>query len=216
MKLLKTGIAGLDEFLQGGLTPGVLLLSGTPGSGSEIFARQVAYTRAGQGKVTYFTVTKTPESVKDEMTVYGWDTSRLEKDGNWKFITLTQAESPINAVTQEMKQHRCVVLDSLSELLLTHKTEEAIALLNTMVTQNREYKELHLILLTQGMQDPKIETAIQHFADSVIQFTTSWRAETLARTMIVKKMKGTITPTRRLLYSIGKNGFTIETATRIT
>jgi KaiC/GvpD/RAD55 family RecA-like ATPase len=89
-----------------------------------------------------------------------------------------------------MKQRRCVVLDSLSELLLTHKTEEAIALLNTMVTQNREYKELHLILLTQGMQDPKIETATQHFADSVIQFTTSWRAETIARTIIVKKNEG--------------------------
>lgn len=216
MKLIKTGIAGLDEFLQGGLTPGVLILHGQPGAGSEIFAREVAYTRAGQSKVTYFTVTKTPESVKDEMTVYGWDTSRLEKDGSWKFITLAQTESLVNAVTQEMKQHRCVVLDSLSELLLTHKTEEVIALLNTMVTQNREYKELHLILLTRGMQDPKIETATQHFADSVIQFTTSWQAENIARNIIVKKIKGTITPTRRLPYSIGKNGFTIETAIRIT
>jgi len=166
--------------------------------------------------VTYFTVTKTPESVKDEMSVFGWDTSKPEKDGNWKFISLTQDKSQINAVTQEIKQHRCVVLDSLSELLLTHKTEEAITLLNTMSTQNREYKELHLVLLTQGMQDPKIETATQHFADSVIQFTTSWEAETSSRNIIIKKIKGTVGPTRRLPYSIRKNGFTIETAIRIT
>jgi KaiC/GvpD/RAD55 family RecA-like ATPase len=216
MKLLKTGIAGLDEFLQGGLTPGVFLLLGPPESGNEIFARQVAYSRAKQSKIAYFTVTKTPESVRDEMSVYGWDTSRLEQDGNWKFINLTQAESPIDAVTQEMKQRKCVVLDSLSELLLTHKTEEDITLLNTMSTQNREYKELHLILLTQGMQDSKLETATQHFADSIIQFTTTWETEATLRTIMIKKMKGAVVPTRRLPYSIGKNGFTIETATRIT
>jgi KaiC/GvpD/RAD55 family RecA-like ATPase len=216
MKLLKTGIAGLDEFLQGGLAPGAFLLYGPPESGSEIFARQVAYSRALHGHVSYFTVTKTPEFVREEMSMYGWDTSRLEQEGKWKFINVDKPESLSEAITQEMKQRKCVVLDSFSELLLIYKTEEATTLLSTMSNQNREYKELHLVLLTQGMQDSKIEVAAQHFADSVIQFTASWEAEVSSRNLIVKKTKGTIVPARRLPYSLGKNGFTIETATRIT
>ena len=62
MKLVKTGIAGLDEFLTGGLPPKVLLLSGLPGAGNEIFAREVAYTRSKQVGITYFTVNATSHS----------------------------------------------------------------------------------------------------------------------------------------------------------
>lgn len=216
MKLHKTGIAGLDEFLQGGLPPRVFLLLGPPGSGNEIFARQVAYFKARHGEVAYFTVNKAPESIKDDMSAYGWDVSPLEEAGSWRFINLTQANSLLNVITREIKQNRCVVVDSLSELLLTHKIEEVTSVLNSMSTQNTEYKELHLVLLTEGMQDPKVETTIQHFADGVIIFTATWGAEALSRSIMIKKMTGTVIPTRRLPYSIGKRGFTIETAIRIT
>jgi KaiC/GvpD/RAD55 family RecA-like ATPase len=214
MKLLKTGIAGLDEFLQGGLPPKVLLLIGPPGSGNDIFARQVAHFRAKQVGVTYFTVTRPADSIKDDMSTYGWDISSLEKAGSWKFSPLTQ-QNVADAVIHEMKQHRTVVIDSLSELTLTHKAE-VITLINSMSTQNRDSGELHLVLLTEGMQTPRTETAIQHFADGVIAFTTTRGSETTSRCMIIKKMRGTAAPTRMLPYSIGEKGFTIETATRIT
>ncbi len=73
MKLVKTGIAGLDEFLTGGLPPEVFLLTGLPGAGNEVFARQIAYTRAKQVGITYFTVNSTADSVRDHMAAYGWD-----------------------------------------------------------------------------------------------------------------------------------------------
>ena len=87
MKLIKTGIAGLDEFLQGGLPPKVILLSGLPGSGNEVFVRQTAYTRAKQTGVTYFTVKSDPEFVKEEMSSHGWNVTPLEKKGMWKFYS---------------------------------------------------------------------------------------------------------------------------------
>ncbi|MEM3703909.1 MAG: RAD55 family ATPase [Candidatus Bathyarchaeia archaeon] len=216
MKLLKIGIAGLDEILQGGLTSGVYLLLGPPESGIEIFARQVAHYRAKQGKVTYFTVAKTPENIKDEMAAYGWDITPMEETDSWRFVTITQTEPLTTAVAKEMKQQRSIIIDSLSELLLTHKIEEVIDLLRAMSTQNRESEELHFILLTEGMQDPKTETAMQHFADGVIKFSATWENETSTKTLMIKKIKGTAAPTRRLPYSIGKKGFTIETAIRIT
>jgi flagellar protein FlaH len=216
MKLLRTGIPGLDEFLQGGLPPRVFLLMGPSGSGNDIFARQVAHSRAKEVETTYFTVARSSDSVKDDMSAYGWQTSSLEKTGKWKFTSLTRVGSLTEAIIAEMKQERSVVLDSLSELILTHKTQEMADLLNSMSTQNRECQELHLILLTEGMQEPTVENTMQHFADGVITFSATQGSEVAARHMYIKKMRGAVPPTRMLPYSIGEKGFTIETATRIT
>jgi KaiC/GvpD/RAD55 family RecA-like ATPase len=216
MRLLKTGIAGLDEFLLGGLPPRVLLLLGTPGSGNEVFARQTAYERTKQTCVTYFTMNSPPEFIKEDMCAYGWDVTPLEETGAWKFINLTKTNQIIDTVTSEIKHHRSVVVDSLSELLITHKIEEAVNLLTAMAVENRESEECHFVLLTEGMQDKKDETTMEHFAEGVITFNTNWSADSITRNIILKKMRGTLIPTRRLPYNIGKKGFIIETAIRIT
>ena len=216
MKLVKTGIAGLDEFLTGGLPPRILLLTGSPGSGNEIFARQIAYAQAKQVGITYFTVNATPESVKEDMATYSWDITPLEISANWKFKALTKTSNIIETIIEEMKQHRIIIIDSLSEVLLTHKIEELINLLTAMSSQNQNSEEFHLLLLIEGMQDPKAETTMQHFAEGVIVFTTTWTTDSTHRDMLIKKMKGTFVPARRLPYNIGKKGFIIETATRIT
>jgi len=216
MELLKTGIAGLDEFLQGGLPPRVFLLLGPPGSGSDVFARQVALSRAKEAGITYFTVIRPVDSVKEEMANYGWQTSSMEEAGNWRFVKLAQSSPLIDTVIGEMKQNRGIILDSLSELTLTRKNQEIANLLNAMSAQNREHRELHMMLMTEGMQDQKTEVTMEHFADGVIIFTTTEGTEVSAKHIMIKKIRGTSVPNRMLPYSIGEKGFTIETATRIT
>jgi flagellar protein FlaH len=216
MKLLKTGIAGLDEFLQGGLPPRVLLLPGTPGSGNDVFARQVAFTRANQGKITYFTVNETSDCVREDMASYGWDTTPLEASDNWRFKNLTKTGSLVDPIVAQMEERRSIVVDSLSELLLTRKLDELVNLLTIMSRQNKQCQEYHLLLLTEGMHDQHAETTLQHFAEGVIVFTSSLVADSTQRHVIIKKMRGTLVPTRRLPYSIGKRGFVIETAIRIS
>jgi KaiC/GvpD/RAD55 family RecA-like ATPase len=216
MKLVKTGIAGLDEFLTGGLPPKILLLTGLPGSGNEVFARQIAFARAKQSGVTYFTVNVTSDNVKEDLAAYNWDIAPLEASGNWKFKTLTKSDNLVETIIEEMRDHRTIIIDSLSEVLLTRKIEEAINLLTAMSRQNKDSEEYHLLLLTEGMQDQKAETAMQHFADGVILFNTTWTTDTTHRDIMVKKMKGSFVPSRSLPYSISKRGFLIETATRIT
>jgi KaiC/GvpD/RAD55 family RecA-like ATPase len=107
-------------------------------------------------------------------------------------------------------------VDSLSELLLTHKIDELINLLTMMSRQNRECQEYHLLLLTEGMHDLHAETTLQHFAEGVIVFASSLVGDSTQRHVIMKKMRGTLVPTRRLPYSIGRRGFVIETAIRIS
>jgi KaiC/GvpD/RAD55 family RecA-like ATPase len=216
MKLVKTGIAGLDEFLTGGLPPKVLLLISLPGSGNETFARQVAFSLAKQVPVTYFTENEKSDMIKNDMIDYNWDTTPFEANGNWKFKTLTKTIDLTEAITEEMRLHRSVIVDSLSEVLLSHKFQEVNSLLENMARQNRESDQCHLLLLTEGMQDSKAEIAMQHFAEGVIEFVTSTAADTLQNDLVIKKMRGIFVPQRKLPYRISKKGFVIETATRIT
>ncbi len=217
MKFLKTGIAGFDEFLQGGLPPRVLLLLGSPGSGNEIFARQIIYNKAKQSKITYFTFNTAFDTVKEDMAAYGWDITPLQENGNWKFVNLKASKKPVDDIINEIKENRSIILDSLSELLFTQKTaDEAIRLIIELTSQNRQTQECQMLLLTEGMQDLKTETTMQHFAEGVIDFAVTWTADSTVRHVAVKKLSGMLVPNRRLLYSIGKKGFVIETATRIT
>ena len=218
MKTLKTGIAGLDEFLLGGLPPRIILLTGPPGSGNEIFARQVSFNQAKQGSITYFTVNSSPESIKEDMSAYGWNTTPFEENKTWKFKTLRNltADVLVDTVIDEIAQQRTIVIDSISELLLIHKTKEISDLMTAMTHQNRNGQSFHLLLLTEGMQDQQAETTMNHFAEGSMNFAITWAADSTMRHLIIKKMAGTIIPTRRLNYNLGRKGFIIETATRIS
>ncbi len=218
MKIVKTGIAGLDEFLMGGLPPKIILLSGAPGSGNEVFAKQVLFNRVKTCPVTYFTVNTTAESIREDMAAYGWDTLPFEEAQSWKFKSLkdTTANVMLKAVLDEMEQSRTVAIDSVSELLLIHKIKEIASLLTAMTHQNRKGLNYHLLLLTEGMQDPQADATMNHFAEGSINFALNWAADSTMRHLIIRKMSGTIIPTRRLTYTLGRKGFIIETATRIT
>jgi KaiC/GvpD/RAD55 family RecA-like ATPase len=219
MKPVKTGVAGLDEFLLGGLPPKIILLTGSPGSGSEIFARQVLFNRAKMCcPVTYFTVNVTAESIREDMAAYGWDTLPFEETGIWKFKSLknTTASALPDTIIDEMKQSRTIAIDSISELLLIHKIKDIANLVTAMTHQNRKSQDFHLLLITEGMQEPQAETTMNHFAEGSINFALTWSADSTMRHLIIRKMSGTIIPTRRLTYNLGRKGFIIETATRIS
>jgi KaiC/GvpD/RAD55 family RecA-like ATPase len=215
---VKTGIAGLDEFLMGGLPPKIILLTGAPGSGNEVFAKQVLFNRVKTCPITYFTVNTTAESIREDMAAYGWDTLPFEENESWKFKSLkdTTANELLKSVLDEMEQSRTVAIDSVSELLLIHKIKEIANLLTAMTHQNRKGLNFHLLLLTEGMQDPQADATMNHFAEGSINFALNWSADSTMRHLIIRKMSGTIIPTRRLTYTLGRKGFIIETATRIT
>jgi KaiC/GvpD/RAD55 family RecA-like ATPase len=218
MKTVKTGIAGLDEFLLGGLPPKIILLTGSPGSGNEVFARQVLFNRVKTCPVTYFTVNVSAESIREDMAAYGWDTVPFEEDETWKFKSLKNATSSelLETVLEEMQQSRTIAIDSTSELLLIHKITEIANLVTAMTHQNRKSQNFHLLLVTEGMQDPQAEATLNHFAEGSINFSLTWSVDSTMRHLIIRKMSGTIIPTRRLTYTLGRKGFIIETATRIT
>lgn len=215
MNQIKTGIAGFDWFLGGGLPSKVLLLTGVPGTGNEVFSRQIAFIQASQNKlVSYFTVDSNSDYVKEDMLSYGWDVNQLVKSGNWKFISLKDKKL-VDTVVKEIEQNRIVVIDSVSELLLTHEIKDVTNLLIEMSLKNRGKSEFHMLLLTEGMQQNQTETTMEHYAECVIRFITTWTGDSRLRHILIKKLRGTTVPGKRLQYNLGKSGIVIETATRI-
>ena len=132
----KTGVAGLDDILSGGLPAGQMyLLEGTPGTGKTTIAMQyiMAGTRAGE-KALYITLSESKLELEASARSHGWNTDELSiaefvpaeaslsPEQQYTVFHPSEVElaSTIKALTQlveEQKPSR-LVIDSLSELRL--------------------------------------------------------------------------------------------------
>ena len=85
MKLLRLWIEGLDEMLGGGLPDkSVVVMTGEPGSGYDILAQQMMYQHAIRNdKVAYFSTSRSPDTIKEDFSTFGWDVAPLQEKGNW-------------------------------------------------------------------------------------------------------------------------------------
>lgn len=75
-KLVSTGIVGLDKALMGGVPKGsTLLVTGTPGAGMELFAKQFASAGGRDENVVFFTTAERDEDIESVMEDFGWKAS---------------------------------------------------------------------------------------------------------------------------------------------
>src|SRR5688500_5632258 len=77
--LAATGVAGLDDILNGGLTPNRLyLLEGMPGSGKTTLAFQFLLEGVRRGEsVLYVTLSETREEIHAVAASHGWSLDRI-------------------------------------------------------------------------------------------------------------------------------------------
>jgi circadian clock protein KaiC len=132
----QTGIVGLDDILNGGLTRGRLyLVEGVPGSGKTTLAMQFLIEGAKRGeKVLYITLSETREELETVAQSHRWDLSgvtirellpqqnALESDEQYTMyhpseVELAATTKSILEDVQKLQPTR-VVFDSLSELRL--------------------------------------------------------------------------------------------------
>jgi len=75
MKSVPTGVENLDSALMNGIPAGyTVLLSGTPGSGIELFAKQFVAFHLPEEDVTYITTTERTEDIINTMKEFNWKT----------------------------------------------------------------------------------------------------------------------------------------------
>jgi len=221
MKLLRLWIEGLDEILGGGLPEkSVVVMTGEPGSGYDIFAQQMMYEHALHNeKASYFTTSRSTDAIREDLSTFGWSITPLEQQGNWSFHQ-TSIETAIPVLTQEIPQAvsdgRWTLVDSLSYLMLTQKYLSVIKIVELLVESARKHGGIHFLLLTQKMHDLETETTMQHLADGVIEFTAQETAAGIDRRIRIKKMRTAVCEPRLIPFNITDRGITIETAIRIT
>lgn len=96
-RLVPTGVAGLDEMLQGGIPKGyTVLVSGGPGTGKTILGMQFLVTGALMGEPgLYVSLDEAPQRVRANMSrSFGWDMDRLEAE---KLVAMVDA-TPIRLI----------------------------------------------------------------------------------------------------------------------
>ncbi len=96
-----TGIPGADKILgEKGIPRGhSILIAGGPGSGKTTFAIQFLYkgaTEHGEPGI-YISLDEDPEDVKKNMSKFGWDLDKLEKENKLAFINV----SPVRVASSE-------------------------------------------------------------------------------------------------------------------
>ena len=132
----RTGIAGLDDVLGGGLERGrVFLLEGAPGTGKTTIATQflLAGAKAGE-RCLYITLSENEDELRAGAASHGWDLSGidlfelippenlLDEDQQQSLLyssdlELGETTKRIFEAFERVKPHR-IVLDSLSEIRL--------------------------------------------------------------------------------------------------
>jgi circadian clock protein KaiC len=133
----RTGVAGLDDILIGGLAPGHLfLLEGNPGTGKTTIALSFLLEGAKQGELgLYITLSETERELRDGARSHGWtipdgievfelvppesllDTTQQQSLLYSSDLELGEATRQIFEIFERIRPAR-VVLDSLSEIRL--------------------------------------------------------------------------------------------------
>jgi len=220
VKPLRLWIEGLDEMLGGGLPDkSVILMTGEPGSGYDVLAQQMIYQHALHNeKIAYFSTSRSPDTLKEDMATFGWDVVGLETKGNWIFYRLSVADA-IKVLSEEIPEAvaegRWVLLDSLSYLILTQKYYSVVQAVELLLDNARKHGGIHFLLLTQKMHDAETETTMQHLVDGVMEFTAQETAGGIDRRIRIKKMRRAVYEPRLIPFNITERGITIETAVRI-
>lgn len=220
VKLLRLWVEGLDEMLGGGLPDkNVVLMTGEPGSGYDILAQQIIYQRAMHNeKTAYFSTSRMPDTLRDDLATFGWNVANLEEQGNWIFhhIPATDAISVLSEkIPQAISEGRWVLLDSLSYMILTQKYGSVVKTVELILDSARKHGGIHFLLLTQKMHDVETETTIQHLVDGVMEFSAHESTAGIDRRIRIKKMRRAVYEPRLIPFNITERGITIETAVRI-
>ena len=89
LERIRTGIAGLDQIVGGGIPRNhLMLITGNCGTGKTILCSQYIHhgiTKHNENGV-YLSFEEPAESIKQNLGVFGWDFDKLEKSGKFSFI----------------------------------------------------------------------------------------------------------------------------------
>jgi KaiC/GvpD/RAD55 family RecA-like ATPase len=231
-KLIRTNIGGLDERLGGGIPDrSLILVQGEAGSGFNLFAQQLLFTKLREGgNVLYFVTERAPEEILEDLSSFGWNLNFLEEEKrkNWKFVDaysdrhqfFDKMETRSMFLKQFLPQvvpNTFSVIDSLSHLLFLYDFTSVLDMVDLYRRRIRSVGGFHFMLMGVGRHERGVVDTIAHLADGVFEFKIyEGRGRELERVLHVKKLRLAVHDLRGLPVRITPRGVSVETVVRIT
>jgi len=102
-KVVSTGMPALDKALMNGLPIGfTMLVAGTPGSGTELFAKQFATAPGQDEQVVYFATAERDEEIKSAMEDFNWKSDmKIVNIGNLYYESVLARKLEVSRARQE-------------------------------------------------------------------------------------------------------------------
>ena len=232
IRRVKTGIPGMDELLYGGVPErNVVLLSGGPGTGKTIFSQQFIYYGLTRGEPgIYVALEEHPVQVRRNMSVFGWDIRRYEKEGVFAIVdafsggigeaakrekyvvsSVDDFGEFIDVVKQALRDTNAVraVVDSVSTLYITKPSVARGMLMNlkrVLAGLGATSLLVSQVSVTErGFGGPGVE----HAVDGIIRLDLDEINGELFRSLIIWKMRGTRHDMRRHPFEITDHGIVV-------
>jgi KaiC/GvpD/RAD55 family RecA-like ATPase len=220
MKFTSIGIPALDEHLGGGIQKGsTVLVLGTPGSGTEFFAKQFA--SSGQEAVTYFTSTERDEDVLNVMREYGWRTDlKIVNVGTRYYESVLAKKLEISRFRQEgvtlgdirkfkdedtMKEENFltflayeiskldppfrVVINSLDFFLENYESSEVLMAMRTIKAHTQHSESVTLMTMLKGVHESRIQSSIEDLADVILELEREKVGHEFKKFIMVDKVR---------------------------
>jgi KaiC/GvpD/RAD55 family RecA-like ATPase len=241
MSRAKTGIAGLDDLIGGGLIEGsTVLLSGGTGSGKTIFGLQFLFNGAANYAEpgVYVTLETRPKDLRLEASQFGWDIEQLEKN---KVLVIIDAASSkaglptsekfalrrgfdigslaeeIYRAVDEVKARR-LVFDCVSALGM--KFDDPSEVRNELFRISALLRELKVtsLLISETIAPTSLSRAgVEQFVtQGLITLNLTEDNGVLKRDMLVWKMRQTSHSLKKHTFTIGKSGIQVESSKKAT
>jgi circadian clock protein KaiC len=223
MERVSTGVKGLDDMIESGFKrKNTILVVGGCGSGKSTFGIQYLYNGALKGEAgVYITFEEEPESIRENMTLHGWDIRRMESENKLKLIRV-EPEDVMHIIRGEYG----VIMDAIDSLHAKRVVVDSLTSIGLMIAGEFERKQTIIKLINwlrksdctslmtaEAEQDPSRQYArsgvLESVVDGVIVLYSFRRGKTRIRALEVLKMRGTNHLMNLVPYNIYK-GITLQ------
>lgn len=216
---IKTGIPGLDDLVEGGLIPGsAVLVSGHTGAGKTLFSMQFLWAGLQKGEPgIYISFEQTPEELKDDAIIFGWNFDAYERKGMCKILYYNPFEvADVNKIViDEINKVRAkrLVIDSTSILAMYLNDEFKVREKLYKLIEKLKQTGCTILMTSEILEESKgfSRYGVEEFvADAVIVLNYIGVGGEFARGLAIRKMRRTNHYKDIVPFEITKDGVVVE------
>ncbi len=222
-KRVKTGCAGLDAMLRGGLLPGsAVLVEGAAGTGKTTLALQFILQGVAEGEHgMLFAFEQFPEQYYDCAAELGWDLRQLQKEGKLLVVftspenfveDLEDADGKIASLLREHNTRR-VVVDSITHFESLARDVGDLRSIETEVVNGLKREEATCLLLKENANIlgkwNSAANKIPFIVDAYFLLRYLEMESEIKRCLMILKMRGSDHDKDIVEYAIGPGGLTL-------